>query len=400
MAHDPSIHLATGTQLEAEHFPSLGTVSAAHFYTFQPVPREPSPPELIYLPRPEKSDEAAYLLAVATWNSLWESGPLRPDGLADQRAHWPACLHWLLDLTNGATDIRLIPHSRSSIAAFDILYHLLPLKVLRQFGLPPLKRGLWPATPWSRDDVAGLMPTDFQERLSHSFANLVWPLLSPRTRMKDLSKNESLRLLAHNLDFWLPYIDVITRQRARAKGRAAYDVEHIDKQRARHRRLRKRYQNAAFTAERPLTGGFLWYGESEAWEATKEVVHAADRAGHLRAIIDALRSHRVQDDFSDVWSWEREDFERKLFSKRSKVRISFVQLNDTLPVHSPDSELRERLLWSDLLALLDTKERAIVVCLRNSETQLEAASLLGYANHSAVSKALRRIRDKARKVLG
>lgn len=36
----------------------------------------------------------------------------------------------------------------------------------------------------------------------------------------------------------------------------------------------------------------------------------ADADGRLRGILDAVRSNRVEDYFSDRWSYAREDFER------------------------------------------------------------------------------------------
>ena len=108
-----------------------------------------------------------------------------------------------------------------------------------------------------------------------------------------------------------------------------------------------------------------------------------------------MRSHRVEDDFSPRWSRAREDFERRVYRKRNKVRVSFVELHDTVPVHGPDVEVEERMMWQDFLTLLDPKERRIVVCLRNGiSNRSEIASLLGYANHSPVSKALAKIGKK------
>ena len=77
---------------------------------------------------------------------------------------------------------------------------------------------------------------------------------------------------------------------------------------------------------------------------TQAIVDQADENGRLRGIIDAIRSHRVTDDFSARWSYAKEDFERKLYSKRSKVRVSLVELPETLPVHGPTSEYTDSLL--------------------------------------------------------
>ena len=147
---------------------------------------------------------------------------------------------------------------------------------------------------------------------------------------------------------------------------------------------------------RPHKGGTLWMGEEEASLVTQEVIEVADQSGQLRGIVDAIRSNRVADDFSSRWSYAKEDFERKLYSKRSKVKVSFVELKNTLPVHGPRSEYTEDLLWQDFTALFDKRERHVVICLRNGATNLnEIARELGYANHSPISKALARIRKKA-----
>ena len=150
----------------------------------------------------------------------------------------------------------------------------------------------------------------------------------------------------------------------------------------------------------PRAGGTLWYGESWAAEVIEEVVGAADSHRRLRAILEAVRSNRVEDDFSDRWSYAREDFERKLYHKRNKVRVRFVELTDTIPVQGPETEVEGNLVVGDFLALLDERERQIVVLLRSGYTKLgEVASILGYKSHSPVSKRLDRIRRKAEEYL-
>jgi hypothetical protein len=52
------------------------------------------------------------------------------------------------------------------------------------------------------------------------------------------------------------------------------------------------------------------------------------------------------------------------------------------------------------MVLLSTKERRIVVCLKNGVTRVSDISKeLGYANHSPVSKDLKQIRIKAERYL-
>jgi hypothetical protein len=155
-----------------------------------------------------------------------------------------------------------------------------------------------------------------------------------------------------------------------------------------------------FTPARPLFGGDIWAGESGAWEATRDMVEIADRHGRLRGILDAIRSNRVEEDFSSRWSYEREDFERKLYRKRNKIKVQFVELDDTIPVHGPETDVEENLLWQSLLAILNPKEHRVAICLRSGVSRVATISqLLGYANHSPVSKALKRIREKVKNLL-
>jgi hypothetical protein len=215
--------------------------------------------------------------------------------------------------------------------------------------------------------------------------------------MRAFNSSDSLVLLSHDLDFWLPH--AITMMEGRMR-----EFERVEPETDEQRRIldeaKQHEDDPDVGFARPRKGGILWMGEEEADYATEEMVDAADRDGRLRGMVDAIRSNRVVDDFSPRWSFAREDFERKLYSKRAKVRVSFVELKDTLPVHSPRSEYTDNLLWQDFSALLDRRERHVVVCLRNGTTKLgHIAAQLGYANHSPISKALARIRKKAQEFL-
>ncbi|MBL7619878.1 MULTISPECIES: hypothetical protein [unclassified Frankia] len=99
----------------------------------------------------------------------------------------------------------------------------------------------------------------------------------------------------------------------------------------------------------PRMGGPVWFGEDDAHDAVTEMVEAAERTGRLRGVLDAVRSHRIEDDFSSRWSYAREDFERKLHGKRRKVKVAFVELPDTIPMQGPDSEVSGRLVTHDFL---------------------------------------------------
>ena len=141
----------------------------------------------------------------------------------------------------------------------------------------------------------------------------------------------------------------------------------------------------------------MWLGEREVRNVAHELVELADKEGNLRGILEAIRSNRIEDDFSDRWSYAKEDFERKIYRKRSKYKVNFVELKDTIPVQGPETEIEENQCWEDFISLLDTKEKRIVVCIRDGHTKVgEISKILGYANHSPVSKALKDIRLKAK----
>ncbi len=383
--------LAEGDRLHPEVFPQLDNVSAG--WTFRVVirPAERKPPEYVYIPVSVSglSGKALSerLLTIILWNMMWESGQLRYD-LFEERLS--PDLHWLENFADENLYLVLkAPFHRYE--AYAPLYHLLPQETLRRFRLPLLKRGIWPAM-FAYQLVGYLLPQDFDSRLAHALAWHLWPLLNPGSALSAFSPSDPIHILAHNLDYWLPYISQVAEARLQRLPR----IEAEDEKQAELVERMRREAPDDVRAELPLGGGAIWQGEEDAWQATCEMVEAADAGGRLRAILDAIRSNRVADDFSDRWSHDREDFERKLNHKRAKVKVAFVELPDTIPVHGPDSEVHENLLWEDFLAVLDQKERRVVVCLRSGLTRAtEISQVLGYANHSPVSKALARIRRKA-----
>jgi len=383
-------HLASAEDLEPYCFPELSTLSPAFFYQFVPVAKTPQTPEVVFVPT-DKVKPLELVGVLANWNWLWEASQYRKEAFSESRfkTELPDLAEWIDKLPDANT--YLIADSETRYDAYAPLYHLLPKRLLDRYQLPALKRPLWPnnAARWWNEE---LLPLDFTQRLGSAFAAHVWPYIDSGSSQKAFSPHDPLVLLSHNLDFWLPPAIQVIENRMR-------EFERAEPETSKQRKLLARAMKEDFPdvdIRRPRKGGNLWMGEEEADLVTEEVVNIADRSGQLRGIIDAVRSNRVVEDFSPCWSFAREDFERKLYSKRSKVRISFVQLEDTLPVHSPQSEYTDDLLWQDFSALLDQRERHIVVCLRSGFTKLgDIATSLGYANHSPISKALSRIRRKA-----
>jgi hypothetical protein len=383
-------HLARGEELDCDRFPELSTLSAAFLYQFMPVAQAPTAPEIVFVPA-GKAKRVELIGVLAAWNSLWEAAQYRKEAFNYGRyaEGLPAVISWMDTLPEA--NVYLVAETKSRYEAYSPLYHLLPKRLLDRHKLPALKRPLWPnntGRPWHEM----ILPSDFSQRLSRAFAEHVWPYLDSGSGLRAFSSSDPLILLSHNLDFWLPHAITVIENRMR-------EFERVDPETAEQHRIlaeTRDHQDEDVLIERPRKGGILWIGEEEAECATEELVNAADQSGQLRGLIDAVRSNRIVDDFSPHWSFAREDFERKLYAKRSKFRVSFVELKDTRPVHGPRSEYTDNLLWQDFSAFLDARERHIVVCLRNGTTKLgDIAASLGLANHSPVSKALARIRRKA-----
>jgi hypothetical protein len=385
--------------LAPDAFPALATLSAGPLFGAVVRPnRGPVAPQYVFVPT--KLGGPGYfnkdVAALTEWNLLWECGHIRPDFL---EGTLPQSLDWTE--RHGGVSFRFVPfdegpRASGKLQAYGALRSLLPLPLLRRFCLAPL-RASWPpffhphGTPQPRDAVTSL---------SRAFAEYIWPLLCPGSGLQAFAEQDSVRLLAHNLDYWLPHLDLLIQRRVEAGGRARYESEEQRREFEQETARVALKHDAAVL--RPCRGISAWSGEDEAWEAAQEMVDIADANGRLRGILDAIRSHRVEDDFSPRWSRAKEDLERKLHAKRRKVRVTFVELTDTVPVFAPDAEADfvENRLWQDLFAVVNRKDRRVVVCLRSGwSSATEIARELGYANHSPISKAVSRIREKAARLL-
>jgi len=211
--------------------------------------------------------------------------------------------------------------------------------------------------------------------------------------MLGFTNDDPIRLLAHNLDFWIPAITQVIEAEMRTWPQVELEESlELPSQLT----MNDGSILTGASAARPRMGGDIWTGEADAGEFVRRTVEAADGTGRLRDILDAVRSHRVEDDFSSHWTYAREDFERKLYRKRDKVKVRFVELTDTIPVQGPETEVIDRIVFGDFLALLDQQERQVVVLMHSGATKLtDIAEIMGYRNHSPVSKRLKIIRETA-----
>lgn len=374
-----------------EEFPRLWNLSVGFTKRAVVRPLVPQPPEYLTIPLASRAgfnDESIKQdLAVHEWNALWEAAQFRRRFFDDEEDLTPV----LAKIANqGDVNIFLVPRTRSRYYEYAPLYHLLSRETCERFGLPLLGPGQWPFGMVTAD-VSRYLPTDFADLLARAWAFTVWRHLNSGSGLAAFSDDDPIRLLAHNLDYWVPPVTAVIQNSLRGfpvvvgEGELPEEVRLVDGS----------VLEGAVPGW-PRMGGDLWRGADEAAEYVGLTVEQADGTGNLRAILDAVRSHRVQDDFSGRWSNARIDFERKLHGTRNKISVKFVELTDNIPVQGPETEVEGNLVCSDFMALLNEKEREIVVLLSSGYTKLQdVADVLGYANHSPVSKKLARIRQQA-----
>lgn len=378
-----------------DQFPRLTNLSVGFLKHAIVRPVEPTRPEYLTIRMPirlHSDDETVKKhLAVAEWNTLWEAGHFRrrffdEDDLTSD-------LRRIAD--RGDLNIIFVPRTQSRYYEYAPLFHLLTRRTVEHFGLPLLRAGHWPYTMESFDVTEGL-PADFENRLARAWAWTVWPHLNSGSSLGAFSDDEPIKMLAHNLDFWLPAVTDVIQDTLRefpviaGEGELPTEVRLVDGS----------VLEGAVPGW-PRKGGDLWRGEEEAAEFVEWTVEQADQTGRLRAIMEAINAYRVEEDFSPRWSYAREDFERKLYRKRNKISVRFVELPDTIPVQGPETEVEGRIVTADFMALLNAREREIVVLLSSGLTNLtDVGKELGYANHSPISKKLAKIRRQAEDFFG
>lgn len=383
----PGAGSANPDWVSSDMYPCLRNISAGHIFRAVIRPTAPERPEYLTIKLPRDCGPERHVV-VARWNLLWEAAQFRRRFFDVEQL--PAELQAVAD--QGDVNVVLVPRTKSRYYEYAPLFHLLPNSTVERYGLPLLRGGQWPfIADWGHLDDA--LPKDFEARLSQAWAALVWRHLMPGSPMGGFSHSDPIRLLAHNLDFWLPAVTEVMQDILR-------DSPLVDKGVIEEPPpLNDGTVLEGAMLGNPRMGSDLWTGEQEAAEVVRWTVEEADADGRLRGIIDAVRSNRVEDDFSGRWTYAREDFERKLYRKRSKIKVRFVELTDTIPVQGPETEIVGRTVFADVLALLNERDRQIVIVLNSGVTNLtEVAELLGYSNHSAVSKRLKKIRRQAARI--
>jgi len=123
----------------------------------------------------------------------------------------------------------------------------------------------------------------------------------------------------------------------------------------------------------------------------------------MRKVWDIVKNHRAHGDYSNMPSHVKMDFHRHYYHTRAKTKVESI-INDygedgeekiVYAPYTPSdfAEIETRMWFDEFLKLLNEKDRKIVTFLEEGYTQKEIAEMLGYSNHSGVTKRIKHIRE-------
>lgn len=225
-----------------------------------------------------------------------------------------------------------------------------------------------------------LLPDGCRELIDREFSQYIWKRISRAARMNAsfFSRSSSLRLLAGDMTFWMHRIYRIAMERRELmfepvkkedKGWKPLAELHAEVMNTIPESERGHYE-----VRRPLYGVDVW-NEADPVERREVLNEAIDGVGvmdSLSPVIELLHSRRAHEDFSERYSWIKEDFERQFYSKRAPLKVELVETLDDSPVWaSADNEGYGHALFRDVLAWLDQKERKLFLALRMGRTASE-----------------------------
>jgi hypothetical protein len=218
---------------------------------------------------------------------------------------------------------------------------------------------------------------DYGARARAAFSRHVWSLLAPRSRLGEsaFSTNSPLRLLAGDARYWAHRIYRLALDR-----RDTYfdPTEHEESSWKSVDTLREHIfgqvpegERHLFKVERPIVGGDIWdvMDSDDREDVLRSAIDGDGVIESLDPVIELLHAHHVHEDFSERHSWIKEDFERSFYSKRSRLKVDLVDTIDDAPAYELEpNEPYEQVLFRDVIAMLDQKERRLVLALRMERT--------------------------------
>lgn len=252
------------------------------------------------------------------------------------------------------------------------------------------------------------LPENYAAAASRAFSAYIWHKLAPRARFNRsfFSATSPLRLLADDTSFWMHRFYRI------ALDRWDYFEEVDDAEKPTWKPLSELTTTLRASlpeslhdkvrVRRPLRGGDLWdvYDPLDRENVIEEAITGVGVMESLEPVIELLQRHRAHEDFSDRYSWVKEDFERSFYSKRSKLKVELVETVDDAPVwNTAEPDGYERVLFRDILAALNVRERSLLLALRMGKTATEIAQGQGLSGHAAISRRIKKLKPKIAQLL-
>jgi len=122
----------------------------------------------------------------------------------------------------------------------------------------------------------------------------------------------------------------------------------------------------------------------------------------MREVWEVVKNHRCYKDYSSQASHVKMDFHRQYYHTRAKTKVepiigAYGEDGEEEVIHAPYTqneyaEVETKIWFQEFLDLLSEKDRKIVSLLEQGYIQEEIAQMLGYANHSGVTKRVQYIR--------
>lgn len=351
------------------------------------------PLELAFLSKPA-TNHLEWTAHVHDWNATQRAGFVRSfEGLKPFVPHLEARCN---------PNMILVPTYEGNSELDVMLAGLLPDDVLAKAGLE------------RRRSQMGLMylhhdlPADYGARARAAFAQYIWTRLCPLARLSQgaFSARSPLRLLAGDTPYWAHRLYRLALAR---RDEFFEPTTHEDDTWKPLEELRSKIlgdlpqdERHLFEVQRPLMGGDVW-DEFDADEREEVIQCAIDGDGVLESlepVVDLLHRHRTHDDFSAAHSWIKEDFERSFYSKRAKLKVDLVETIDDAPAYTLEpNEPYESVLFRDVIAVLDQKERRLVVALRSGKNASTIAREAGLRGHASVSRRIAALKAKVAALL-
>jgi hypothetical protein len=362
-------------------------------------PTESSPLGAVLGPEAGKFPALQFDSMIFQWNQSASGGWMRGGDIVD---YFETLYPGLNRREN--PNLIFVPQRSDGLTQLHVmLSSLLPDSTLRRMGIPRKPAGF-------ELGLVGIRLEELGEKdaIEAEFSRYIWKKIAPAARLSAsyFSPSSPLRLLAGDTCFWMHRLYRLAMQRREELfPPVAKDEETwrpLSELRAAVLAALPEPEREQYDVRRPLYGGDIW-NENDSGERAAVLDEAINGLGvmdSLSPVIELLHTRRAHEDFSNRYSWIKEDFERQFYSKRAALKVELIETLDEAPVwSSEENEGYGRILFRDVLAWLDRKERKLFLALRMGRTASEIATSTGLAGHASISRRIARLKQKISRLL-